>query len=759
MLHTSKVIIAAITLVFTSIDTLQANTIVVQNKNDSLTGSLRQAVIDVSNGDTIRFNSSLIANGSDSINLSTEIAFSKLLTIKGLYNSTDTLFISGNNTNRIFNITSVAKAVIDSMVFVNGHIIAGGGGAILFSGIDSVFIDHSKFSNSYSEYGGGVYFNTNSTNNTLTSQISLNINNSVIDNNASTGSGGGIYVGGSNVTVNINNSTINNNNNASSTYGGGGMYVFAWNAGSVIIDNSNINNNTAASNGGGIYAQSYYANFYTIINNSTIDNNTSLATGGGVYSIPKLISSVVLNNSTVSNNTANIAGGIHSGDLTYGASQSIVTLMNSTINGNHATNDFGGIASQGNSTSFTATNSTIFGNNTATSWNKCGGIYVLSVASSSMEFTSSIVWTSVGDNIKNLISFSPSPITSLGYNIFSNAPNGATAIGDLTNVSAMGLNLEALANNGGYNLTMKPGVGSVAINAGNPNDLTDAQNGPIIGVRDIGSTETSITLVSSISVQGQGGVSTITTQSGTLQMEAAVLPASADDATYTWAVVNGTGSASIDTSGVLTALTNGTVEVTATANDSSGTIGVTTITISNQSTSILVSSISIQGAGNSNTIPTAGGTLQMIATVLPANADDDTYTWSVANGTGSATISAAGLLTATTDGTVTVTATANDASGETASMVVTISNQTTGVSELSLQKVKIYPNPVQNELFIELENGQITEINILDLSGKVVFSMSKHNAKSIDVSNLKQGIYILRLYTETGVSTKRFVKQ
>jgi len=177
------------------------------------------------------------------------------------------------------------------------------------------------------------------------------------------------------------------------------------------------------------------------------------------------------------------------------------------------------------------------------------------------------------------------------------------------------------------------------------------------------------------------------------------------------------------------------------------------------SSAILVSSIAIQGAGNLNTITTFGGTLQISATVLPANADDGTYTWSVTNGTGSATIDANGLLTASADGTVTVTATANDASGETATMIVTISNQSTGVNELASQKINIYPNPVKNQLFIELDNQEVTEITIIDYSGRIVKTITNNNAKSIDVSDLTQGIYILKVATENGVLTNRFIKQ
>ena len=87
---------------------------------------------------------------------------------------------------------------------------------------------------------------------------------------------------------------------------------------------------------------------------------------------------------------------------------------------------------------------------------------------------------------------------------------------------------------------------------------------------------------------------------------------------------------------------------------------------------ILVNSISVTGAANATTIATLGGTLQMSAAVLPSNATDANYTWSVASGTGSASISNTGLLTAITAGTVTVKAKANDASGKVGTMIVTL---------------------------------------------------------------------------------------
>ncbi|PKL27799.1 MAG: hypothetical protein CVV46_09965 [Spirochaetae bacterium HGW-Spirochaetae-2] len=76
----------------------------------------------------------------------------------------------------------------------------------------------------------------------------------------------------------------------------------------------------------------------------------------------------------------------------------------------------------------------------------------------------------------------------------------------------------------------------------------------------------------------------------------------------------------------------------------------------------------------------------MGATVLPVDATDMSVTWSVVAGTGTATISATGLLTGTGMGTVTVNATANDGSGIVGTLGITVTemvisaNAITGVT-------------------------------------------------------------------------------
>lgn len=86
--------------------------------------------------------------------------------------------------------------------------------------------------------------------------------------------------------------------------------------------------------------------------------------------------------------------------------------------------------------------------------------------------------------------------------------------------------------------------------------------------------------VTGISVSGNP----VTTDRGTSQMTATVTPANASVATVTWSVSDPT-IATISSTGLLSALKNGTVTVTATSNEPSSTVsGSTQISVSNQLT-------------------------------------------------------------------------------------------------------------------------------------------------------------------------------
>jgi Leucine-rich repeat (LRR) protein len=174
---------------------------------------------------------------------------------------------------------------------------------------------------------------------------------------------------------------------------------------------------------------------------------------------------------------------------------------------------------------------------------------------------------------------------------------------------------------------------------------------------------------------------------------------------------------------------------------------------------VLVSSITVQGQAGATTITTQGGTLQMEATILPANADDATYTWSVMDGSGTATIDVNGLLTAITDGTVTVIAAANDASNTAGTITITISNQTTtGINELTAANLSIYPNPTSSEITFSNIQSKIESIAIINIRGKAIKTVIPTN-NIIDVSDLTKGIYFLQIQTENEIINSKFIKK
>ncbi len=179
--------------------------------------------------------------------------------------------------------------------------------------------------------------------------------------------------------------------------------------------------------------------------------------------------------------------------------------------------------------------------------------------------------------------------------------------------------------------------------------------------------------ITQINVSGQGGNSSISIPSGTLQILASVLPAAAP---VQWAV-HDPNLAQISPSGLLKARADGIVQVIASAQDGSGVVGFMDVHISNQP--ILVSNISLNGQGGQTSITSSGGSLQLLAAVLPANADNPNLLWQIAGGTGWAQINpTTGLLTAERDGMVVVRARSTDGSEVYGEINISISGQLGG---------------------------------------------------------------------------------
>jgi hypothetical protein len=168
-----------------------------------------------------------------------------------------------------------------------------------------------------------------------------------------------------------------------------------------------------------------------------------------------------------------------------------------------------------------------------------------------------------------------------------------------------------------------------------------------------------------------------------------------------------------------------------------------------------VASIAVKGADNATTIATDMGTLQMNATISPADAHVKNFAWSVEAGTGTASIDGNGLLSALTNGTVTVFATSKDWVGKSGKKVITISGQTVGISDAAIKAVKVYPNPVTNELNVTL-SAPNAKVAIYNSVGRMIEEVKVQGTQArFDVSSYASGVYFVKVNNESVV---KFVK-
>ena len=82
------------------------------------------------------------------------------------------------------------------------------------------------------------------------------------------------------------------------------------------------------------------------------------------------------------------------------------------------------------------------------------------------------------------------------------------------------------------------------------------------------------------------------------------------------------------------------------------------------------------------------------------------------------------------------------------------------VSDIFTDNISVYPNPVQDRLYIETLTQTLT-IEIYDIYGRVQNLRNSETQKlrnSIDLSNLKAGIYFVKINTEKGNIVKRIIK-
>jgi hypothetical protein len=299
----------------------QAAIQIVTSCNDAGAGSLRQAVLDATDGDTIQF--SLDCSESSPITLASVIHLDKDLTISG---QGQTIAISGNDSTRIFTIQTGRTVRLQYLTLMNAN---GGantdGGAVMDYGSDltvsNVVFKNNKLTGSSGSYGGGAIAHQGGTNGSLTIEESRfegnstqnlggailtsppttitdttfsgntgyrgtvatysgqpltiegsTFNDNVIIRNTSNfpGSGGAIYIGSG--TLQIKNSTFSGNGSATDAIQGGAITTYG--AADVLIWNSTFINNTIWGDDG-----NYQGGGIQITSNSTLSYSNNILAG------------------------------------------------------------------------------------------------------------------------------------------------------------------------------------------------------------------------------------------------------------------------------------------------------------------------------------------------------------------------------------------------------------------------------------------------------------------------------------------------
>ncbi|MCF6183131.1 MAG: T9SS type A sorting domain-containing protein [Bacteroidales bacterium] len=83
-----------------------------------------------------------------------------------------------------------------------------------------------------------------------------------------------------------------------------------------------------------------------------------------------------------------------------------------------------------------------------------------------------------------------------------------------------------------------------------------------------------------------------------------------------------------------------------------------------------------------------------------------------------------------------------------------------GVESINAENgLKIYPNPAVNEIKIDLSsfNNQNVSISLIDITGKTVALYNLANSNTIDISNLKSGIYFVKADSPEKTKTTKLV--
>ncbi|TAF75023.1 MAG: T9SS C-terminal target domain-containing protein [Bacteroidetes bacterium] len=261
---------------------------------------------------------------------------------------------------------------------------------------------------------------------------------------------------------------------------------------------------------------------------------------------------------------------------------------------------------------------------------------------------------------------------------------------------------------------------------------------------------TPIIPVASSTISGANAVITGTTTTFSL---VGYSPSNATATVSTTWYTSNSAIATINGSGILTAISPGSVNVFAVHNNPANTTvmsNIISVTVSNPIVALVSSTIS--GASSVS----VGSTIQFsVDGYSPINATNPVSEMWYTSNTAIATISGSGLLTGLSNGSVDVFVISNNAANTTIlSNMITVSvagtaNTTTGVSVTSneLENISLYPNPVTSILTIDA--NEVSTITLFNNHGQLIESKVASKT-TFDLATSPSGIYFV-LVNKNGI--------
>ena len=424
------------------------------------------------------------------------------LTIQGAGSAAT--IVDGNGAvtgDRVFQIISTAKETTLSRLTVrNGkrvNTFDEGGGIYWDGGGGHLHLTDVTVENNAGYYGGGLYLNYSN------SADGVTLDHLTVQANTAAAAAGGLGVNfGDFAAFSLQNSLVASN----SAYEGGGVYFqgvpsfgllsvsitntlitsntaslsagFENHSGSsavpVVMQNSTLSQNQASAYGGAV------GNYGTLnITTTTLDANTAVMRGGGIYDYEGGKLDIV--QSTLSRNTSKTGGGVYSEFFTTNTAGLVLT--NSTLSGNSASQDGGGIYADGGQVKLY--NATIAANQVLVPLGTAyagmgGGMYFMSRVGFSARNAL------IADNTHRYGAALPEPddcfssVSSVSYSLIENPANCAINGSMIGIITGRDPELSPLQNSSGPTQIQAPLRGSPAIDAGQTPNCIDANGAPIL---------------------------------------------------------------------------------------------------------------------------------------------------------------------------------------------------------------------------------------------------------------------------------------